>query len=125
MPRAARFWSLFLALCAFSAHASAPTLNCHGDLLYKDQKSRVRSSSPGVTLPKDASFRFTVLDTNQRELLKVWPWGSIQKKILLNPVESKQRHLRVDTNGLTWISVEIDSTSTKERNLLFCEMDGE
>jgi hypothetical protein len=68
------------------------------------------------------SFGFTVLDSNQREILKVWPWSTIQTKTLLYPVEQKTRHLQVSTNGMSWFSVTLDSTSEKKRDEIYCEV---
>jgi hypothetical protein len=115
-----------LLSCASTATSdlnNSEILRCSGDLFVQSQTGKaVPGLRKGTVFTSLDSSKLTVLDKNGREIVRFWPWMSIQSKVLLSVHEQQSRKLMVRSDGMSWISIEIDSTSERERNRIFCEI---
>ena len=103
--------------------ALAEEMQCDGDLKILTNKVHISKAGESIKLRDAELFQMVILDTNDREIVRVWPWNSIQSKVLINSQEAKKRNLVVATNGINRISLAINSTSSSSRNSLICEIE--
>ncbi len=108
-----------LSICAFDSIAT--TMSCSGDLPLQSRAGKLIPFSQSVTSSESTSFK--IIDQNSREIAQVWPWNSIQVRPILNAFESKQRGLEIQTNGMSWFSVSVASTSASKVEKIFCEIE--
>ena len=127
--------NLLLIVFVFSSFSSAfsDQMTCHGDLkLMTRQVNQAKSetvyrpsNSQNIEVTSQNGFSFTVLDSNETEILKIWPWRTIQTKIVLTENVSKERKLSVKNNGVNSVFIQIESRDHKKNEELFCEVEDE
>lgn len=118
---------VLLILIARIAHADSMACTGSLKLMVKvpHQKEKVFRPDGTKTLKiaETDGVTFTVLDTNETELARVWPWKSVQYQELLSSKSMLDRHFKIYSNGVNSFSIKVDSRDHKGAEQTFCEIE--